>query len=70
MGETFLTFFTKDEITPLRIQHEAEHRHQWRIFGVAFAGLYGLEGTNPCTNYFEQKAGLIAGGYGKRCGRI
>ena len=63
-GDTFLTARSAQTLDPALVAHESEHVRQWRQLGPDFALLYLLEGTDPCTNYFEIAAGLDAGGYG------
>jgi hypothetical protein len=45
------------------MEHEAEHRAQWKRYGLAFIPLYVAAGTDPTTNRFEVGAGLELGGY-------
>ncbi|MEO5919690.1 MAG: hypothetical protein ABIQ01_00965 [Pseudolysinimonas sp.] len=45
------------------IAHEAEHRAQWRRYGLAFIPLYLAAGTDALTNRFEVGAGLELAGY-------
>jgi hypothetical protein len=63
LGTTFVTGSYKYANQKDRITHEKEHRHQWYLFGLNFSVLYLREGTNPCKNYFEIKAGLWNGHY-------
>jgi RHS repeat-associated protein len=44
-------------------RHERRHVVQWKVYGNPFAFLYLKEGSNPCHNYFEIKAGLDDGHY-------
>ena len=62
-GDTFLTPRGAEVLDADLLAHESEHVRQWQLFGPDFALLYLLEGTDPCTNYFEIAAGLDAGGY-------
>ncbi len=45
------------------IEHEAEHRAQWKRYGLAFIPLYVAAGSDATTNRFEVAAGLELGGY-------
>jgi hypothetical protein len=45
------------------IEHEAEHRAQWKRYGLWFIPLYVAAGTEATTNRFEVGAGLELGGY-------
>lgn len=62
-GDTFLTPDARRELDPGLLEHEAEHVRQWRLFGPDFSVLYLREGVEVCGNYFEEQAGLAAGGY-------
>lgn len=45
------------------IAHEAEHRAQWRHYGLWLIPLYIAAGSDALTNRFEVAAGLELGGY-------
>lgn len=63
-GDTFVTGRAPEVLDPGLVAHELEHARQWRLFGPSFAVLYLREGSDACSNYFEEQAGLDAGGYG------
>ena len=50
------------------IAHEAEHKAQWKRYGLWFIPLYIAAGANALTNRFEVGADLELGGYVKRKG--
>jgi hypothetical protein len=56
-------YLTDDNDSDNVIEHEAEHRAQWKRYGLAFIPLYVAAGTNAKTNRFEVGAGLELGGY-------
>lgn len=56
-------YLTKDNDSDHVIEHEAEHRAQWKRYGLAFIFLYIAASTDPLTNRFEVGAGLELGGY-------
>jgi hypothetical protein len=62
-GDTFLTPDAPRDLDRGLLEHEAEHVRQWRLFGPDFSLLYLREGVEACGNYFEEQAGLAAGGY-------
>lgn len=45
------------------LAHEAEHKAQWKRYGLWFIPLYIAAGTDATTNRFEVGAGLELGGY-------
>lgn len=45
------------------LAHEAEHKAQWKRYGLWFIPLYIAAGSNALTNRFEVGAGLELGGY-------
>jgi hypothetical protein len=59
-------YLTKDNESDHVIEHEAEHRAQWKRYGLAFIFLYIAAGTDPLTNRFEVGAGLELGGYTRK----
>jgi hypothetical protein len=56
-------YLTKDNDSDDVIEHEAEHRAQWKRYGLAFIPLYVAAGSEAKTNRFEVGAGLELGGY-------
>ena len=62
-GDTFLSPDGRRDLGADLVAHESEHVRQWRLFGPDFSLMYLAEGVDPCGNYFEQQAGLVAGGY-------
>ncbi|MFC1402814.1 MULTISPECIES: RHS repeat-associated core domain-containing protein [Streptacidiphilus] len=62
LGNTYFTG-SRRYVTPARIRHEMVHVRQWRTYGPIFPILYGLAGSNPCTNRWERQAGWRNGGY-------
>lgn len=56
-------YLTRDNASDDVIQHEIEHRAQWKRYGLAFIPLYIAAGTEANTNRFEVGAGLELGGY-------
>jgi hypothetical protein len=65
IGAIYLTF---DNDSDDVITHEAEHKAQWKRYGLWFIPLYVAAGTNALTNRFEVGAGLELGGYVRRRG--
>jgi hypothetical protein len=59
-------YLTHDNDSDDVIAHEAEHRAQWKRYGLAFIPLYVAAGTDAKTNRFEVGAGLELGGYVRR----
>ena len=59
-------YLTHDNDTEDVIAHEAEHRAQWKRYGLAFIPLYVAAGTDAKTNRFEVGAGLELGGYERK----
>jgi hypothetical protein len=59
-------YLTKDNESDNVIEHEAEHRAQWKRYGLAFIFLYIAAGTEATTNRFEVGAGLELGGYTRK----
>lgn len=59
-------YLTKDNDSDHVIEHEAEHRAQWKRYGLAFVFLYIAAGTDALTNRFEVGAGLELGGYTRK----
>lgn len=62
-GDTFLSPDGPRTLGADLVAHESEHVRQWRLFGPDFSIMYLAEGVDPCDNYFEAQAGLVAGGY-------
>jgi hypothetical protein len=62
-------YLTKDNDSDDVIAHEAEHRAQWKRYGLWFIPLYIAAGNEARTNRFEVGAGLELGGYVKKRGR-
>ncbi|HEX7835052.1 MAG TPA: hypothetical protein VF479_06245 [Pseudolysinimonas sp.] len=56
-------YLTRDNDSDDVMEHEAEHRAQWKHYGLAFIPLYVAAGTDALTNRFEVGAGLELGGY-------
>lgn len=56
-------YLTGDRLTPGVLEHEAVHRDQWRLYGLAFIALYLAAGQDPFANRFEVEAGLTRAGY-------
>ena len=56
-------YLTTDNDSDDVIEHEAEHRAQWKRYGLAFIPLYVAAGSEATTNRFEVGAGLELGGY-------
>jgi hypothetical protein len=56
-------YLTDTNVGPRVLRHEAVHRMQWQMYGMAFPLLYALAGRNPLTNHFEIEAGLEDGNY-------
>ena len=56
-------YLTSDSDSDDVMEHEAEHRAQWKRYGLAFIPLYIAAGSEPTTNRFEVGAGLELGGY-------
>ena len=59
-------YLTTDNDSENVIAHEAEHRAQWKRYGLAFIPLYIAAGSDALTNRFEVGAGLELGGYTRR----
>jgi hypothetical protein len=59
-------YLTADNDSDNVIEHEAEHRAQWKNYGLAFIFLYVAAGTNALTNRFEVGADLELGGYTRK----
>ncbi len=56
-------YLTRDNDGDDVMAHEAEHREQWKRYGLAFIPLYLAAGSDATTNRFEVGAGLELGGY-------
>jgi hypothetical protein len=56
-------YLTRDNVSPLVLEHEAVHRAQWRTYGLVFIPLYLAAGSDARSNRFEVEAGLREGGY-------
>lgn len=56
-------YLTRDNDGDDVIEHEAEHKRQWRHYGLPFIVLYLAAGGPAATNRFEVAAGLELGGY-------
>lgn len=56
-------YLTNDNDSDNVIAHEAEHKAQWKRYGLWFIPLYIAAGSEPATNRFEVGAGLELGGY-------
>lgn len=56
-------YLTRDNDSDDVIAHEAEHKQQWRHYGLPFIVLYLAAGSPAATNRFEVAAGLELGGY-------
>ena len=56
-------YLTHDNDSDDVMEHEAEHRAQWKRYGLAFIPLYVAAGSEAATNRFEVGAGLELGGY-------
>ena len=63
IGAIYLT--TDNDADPV-LEHEAEHREQWRRYGLWFIPLYIAAGSDALTNRFEVAADLELGGYVRR----
>jgi hypothetical protein len=50
------------------IAHEAEHKAQWKRYGLWFIPLYVAAGSDALTNRFEVGADLELGGYVRKRG--
>lgn len=61
-------YLTNDNDSNDVIEHEAEHRAQWKRYGLWFIPLYVAAGSDATTNRFEVGAGLELGGYVRRRG--
>ncbi|MEO8262014.1 MAG: hypothetical protein ABI566_05530 [Pseudolysinimonas sp.] len=61
-------YFTHDNESDDVLAHEAEHKAQWKRYGLWFIPLYVAAGTDALTNRFEVGAGLELGGYVRRRG--
>jgi hypothetical protein len=60
IGAIYLTF---DNDSDNVLAHEAEHKAQWKRYGLWFIPLYVAAGNDALTNRFEVGAGLELGGY-------
>ena len=56
-------YLTRDNDGDDVMVHEAEHRAQWKRYGLWFIPLYIAAGSDALTNRFEVGAGLELGGY-------
>ncbi|CAN5320386.1 hypothetical protein BH11ACT3_BH11ACT3_03600 [soil metagenome] len=56
-------YLTIDNDSDDVITHEAEHKQQWKRYGLWFIPLYIAAGAPPLTNRFEIAADLELGGY-------
>jgi hypothetical protein len=56
-------YLTADNDSDDVLEHEAEHRAQWKRYGLWFIPLYVAAGSEATTNRFEVAAGLELGGY-------
>lgn len=56
-------YLTTDNDSDDVIAHEAEHKEQWKRYGLPFILLYVAAGVPALTNRFEVAAGLELGGY-------
>jgi hypothetical protein len=61
-------YLTKDNDSDDVLAHEAEHRAQWKRYGLWFIPLYVAAGTDALTNRFEVGADLELGGYVRKRG--
>lgn len=56
-------YLTTDNDSDDVLAHEAEHKQQWKHYGLPFILLYVAAGAPAVTNRFEVAAGLELGGY-------
>lgn len=56
-------YLTTDNDSDDVLEHEAEHKAQWKRYGLWFIPLYIAAGSDATTNRFEVGAGLELGGY-------
>ena len=56
-------YLTTDNDSDDVLAHEAEHKAQWKRYGLWFIPLYVAAGSDALTNRFEVGAGLELGGY-------
>jgi hypothetical protein len=56
-------YLTTDNDGDEVLEHEAEHKAQWKRYGLWFIPLYIAAGKDATTNRFEVGAGLELGGY-------
>lgn len=69
LGDTFFTpndkKWVKSSDQKYLLRHEKEHVRQYKIYGVknSLYLYFSVEGTNPCNNYFEEKANWAWGNY-------
>lgn len=59
-------YLTTDNLGDDVLAHEAEHKAQWKRYGLWFIPLYIAAGSDARTNRFEVGAGLELGGYVRR----
>lgn len=59
-------YLTRDNDGDEVLEHEAEHKEQWKRYGLWFIPLYIAAGQDARTNRFEVGAGLELGGYVRR----
>jgi hypothetical protein len=59
-------YLTRDNDADDVLVHEAQHREQWKHYGLWFIPLYVAAGQDATTNRFEVAAGLELGGYVRR----
>jgi hypothetical protein len=59
-------YLTTDNLGDDVLAHEAEHKAQWKRYGLWFIPLYIAAGSDATTNRFEVGAGLELGGYVRR----
>lgn len=56
-------YLTTDNVNPAILEHEEQHRRQWRTYGLLLPVLYFMSGRDPHHNVFEIEADLVKGGY-------
>jgi hypothetical protein len=61
-------YLTRDNDSDDVLAHEAEHRAQWKRYGLWFIPLYIAAGSEARTNRFEVGADLELGGYVRKRG--
>ncbi|HWM34459.1 MAG TPA: hypothetical protein VNR36_09515 [Pseudolysinimonas sp.] len=61
-------YLTTDNDADDVLEHEAEHKAQWKRYGLWFIPLYVAAGSEARTNRFEVAAGLELGGYLRKRG--